>query len=135
MAMRSLDLEPTDRLSIEELQRQLDLSKLPRHVAIIMDGNGRWAAKRRLPRVAGHRAGADIVVMVHPDYQYSAVRVAGKGYIVATELLKAVSEKCGWNEPEEVARVIAFLASDDASFVTGTAIMVSGGWGMGCLED
>ncbi len=34
---------------------------LPRHVAIIMDGNGRWAAKRRLPRVAGHRAGRHAV--------------------------------------------------------------------------
>lgn len=33
----------------------------PRHVAIIMDGNGRWAAARRLPRVAGHRAGAQAV--------------------------------------------------------------------------
>ena len=35
--------------------------KAPRHVAIIMDGNGRWAAKRGLPRVAGHRAGAEAV--------------------------------------------------------------------------
>ncbi|GLR48595.1 polyprenyl diphosphate synthase [Sphingomonas astaxanthinifaciens] len=34
---------------------------IPRHVAIIMDGNGRWAAKRSLPRVAGHRAGAEAV--------------------------------------------------------------------------
>jgi undecaprenyl diphosphate synthase len=34
---------------------------MPRHVAIIMDGNGRWAAKRGLPRVAGHRAGAEAV--------------------------------------------------------------------------
>ena len=33
----------------------------PRHVAIIMDGNGRWAAARRLPRIAGHRAGAEAV--------------------------------------------------------------------------
>ena len=33
----------------------------PRHVAIIMDGNGRWAKARRLPRVAGHRAGVDAV--------------------------------------------------------------------------
>ncbi|MFW6042352.1 MAG: isoprenyl transferase [Chloroflexota bacterium] len=39
----------------------LDLSavRIPRHVAIIMDGNGRWARKRSLPRVAGHRAGAE----------------------------------------------------------------------------
>ncbi len=41
----------------EELLHQLDLGRLPSHIAIIMDGNGRWARKRRLPRVAGHRAG------------------------------------------------------------------------------
>ena len=37
----------------------LDLGRLPRHVAIIMDGNGRWAQRRHLPRVAGHRAGVN----------------------------------------------------------------------------
>ena len=36
-------------------------SEVPRHVAIIMDGNGRWATRRGLPRVAGHRAGAEAV--------------------------------------------------------------------------
>jgi undecaprenyl diphosphate synthase len=36
--------------------------RAPRHVAIIMDGNGRWAAKRGLPRVAGHRAGAEALI-------------------------------------------------------------------------
>lgn len=36
-------------------------SRVPRHVAIIMDGNGRWAEQRSLPRVAGHRAGAEAV--------------------------------------------------------------------------
>lgn len=41
----------------ESLVRQIDPARLPRHVAIIMDGNGRWAKQRRLPRVAGHRAG------------------------------------------------------------------------------
>ena len=46
-------------LSREEtiLLDKLDLKSLPRHVAVIMDGNGRWAQKRHLPRVAGHRAG------------------------------------------------------------------------------
>ena len=38
---------------------QADLSCLPRHIAIIMDGNGRWARKRGLPRTAGHKAGAE----------------------------------------------------------------------------
>ena len=41
----------------ERLLLLLDPAKLPRHVAVIMDGNGRWARKRRLPRIAGHRAG------------------------------------------------------------------------------
>jgi len=39
----------------------IDLDRLPSHVAIIMDGNGRWAQSRRLPRVAGHRAGIEAV--------------------------------------------------------------------------
>ncbi|HYL86340.1 MAG TPA: isoprenyl transferase [Candidatus Angelobacter sp.] len=39
------------------LLAKLDLSRLPRHVAVIMDGNGRWAQKRHLPRIAGHRSG------------------------------------------------------------------------------
>jgi undecaprenyl diphosphate synthase len=43
------------------LARQVDFGRLPAHVAIIMDGNGRWAAKRHLPRVEGHRAGIDAV--------------------------------------------------------------------------
>lgn len=38
---------------------QVDKSRLPRHVAIIMDGNGRWATGRGLPRTAGHKAGAE----------------------------------------------------------------------------
>jgi undecaprenyl diphosphate synthase len=41
----------------EGLLRQIDPNRLPRHVAIIMDGNGRWARDRLQPRVAGHRAG------------------------------------------------------------------------------
>ncbi len=40
---------------------QLDLSRIPSHIAIIMDGNGRWAKKRGLPRVAGHREGMKVV--------------------------------------------------------------------------
>ena len=40
-------------------QPQADLQHLPRHIAIIMDGNGRWAKKRGLPRTAGHAAGAE----------------------------------------------------------------------------
>jgi undecaprenyl diphosphate synthase len=44
-----------------EVYRHLDPARLPKHIAIIMDGNGRWAKRRHMPRVAGHRAGVAAV--------------------------------------------------------------------------
>ena len=64
---------------------------LPRHVAIIMDGNGRWAKKRFLPRVAGHRAGVEAVRAVS-----RAARAMG---IEALTLYAFSSEN--WRRPEE----------------------------------
>src|SRR6266567_707584 len=49
------------RKKTTELVDQIDRNALPAHIAIIMDGNGRWAHKRGLPRVAGHRAGINAV--------------------------------------------------------------------------
>ena len=43
------------------LAKAVDARRLPAHIAVIMDGNGRWAKKRNLPRVAGHRAGVEPV--------------------------------------------------------------------------
>ena len=40
-----------------DLLAKINLDRLPKHIAVIMDGNGRWAKRRRLPRIAGHRAG------------------------------------------------------------------------------
>ncbi len=45
----------------EALARQIEMDRRPRHVAIILDGTGRWAGQRHLPRVEGHRAGIDSV--------------------------------------------------------------------------
>ncbi len=45
----------------ETLARQVNFDRLPAHIAVIMDGNGRWAAQRHLPRVEGHRAGIESV--------------------------------------------------------------------------
>ncbi len=45
----------------QSLAREIQFDRLPVHVALIMDGNGRWAAQRHLPRVEGHRAGIDSV--------------------------------------------------------------------------
>lgn len=42
-------------------QNKLDQKRIPAHIAIIMDGNGRWAKKRGLPRVAGHKQGMETV--------------------------------------------------------------------------
>lgn len=55
-------MKPPDSLELcgrdeARLLAQLDPERFPRHIAIIMDGNGRWAQRRHLPRVAGHRAG------------------------------------------------------------------------------
>ena len=47
-----------------ELALSLDPARLPAHIAVIMDGNGRWARQRGLPRVAGHKAGIDPVRMI-----------------------------------------------------------------------
>ena len=55
--MKASDLlKPANREEADLLDR-LDLKQLPQHLAVIMDGNGRWAQRRHLPRIAGHRAG------------------------------------------------------------------------------
>jgi undecaprenyl diphosphate synthase len=55
-----LEIVPTDSEE-QALLRAIDFARLPRHVAVIMDGNGRWARQRHKPRVEGHRAGIDSV--------------------------------------------------------------------------
>ncbi|HRR25378.1 MAG TPA: polyprenyl diphosphate synthase [Acidobacteriota bacterium] len=57
------------RSAEEVLLLRLDPDRLPRHVAVIMDGNGRWACRRGLPRVEGHRAGIEAVRSI---FEYSA---------------------------------------------------------------
>ena len=66
-------------------------SDVPRHVAIIMDGNGRWAAKRGLPRAAGHRAGAEAV--------RKTLRAAAEAGVEVLTLYAFSSEN--WRRPEE----------------------------------
>ena len=73
----------------------------PQHVAIIMDGNGRWAKKRGLPRVVGHKAGGDNirpVVMIFVNYGVKYLTL----YMFSTE---------NWNRPRiEVAGLLSLLA-------------------------
>ncbi len=85
-------------MSVDSVDPQL-FSGTPRHVAIIMDGNGRWARQRHLPRVAGHRAGVDAVKTV--------VRACGEKNIQALTLFAFSSEN--WRRPREEVGVLMNL--------------------------
>ena len=89
-----------------------ETAALPRHVAIIMDGNGRWAKKRHLPRIAGHRKGVEAVRTVT-----RAARAMG---IEALTLYAFSSEN--WRRPEEeigdlMGLLRHFIKSDLAELV------------------
>lgn len=75
-------------------------SDIPRHVAVIMDGNGRWAALRGLPRIAGHRAGAEAVTRC-----VRAAQARGVDYLT----LYAFSSENWRRGPEEVADLTGLL--------------------------
>lgn len=84
----------------DELKIRIDLQRLPAHIAIIMDGNGRWASKRNLPRTAGHEAGVEAVRMV-----VRASAEMGIGYLT----LYTFSVE-NWSRPrEEVAALMRLL--------------------------
>jgi undecaprenyl diphosphate synthase len=95
-----------------------------RHVAIIMDGNGRWAKKRMLPRVAGHRAGVEAVRTI--------VRAAGDLGIEAMTLYAFSSEN--WKRPEEevsdlMGLMKRFILSDLEEFAANDVkLKVIGNW-------
>src|ERR1700761_7202028 len=77
------------------------LASVPQHVAIIMDGNGRWAKQRHLPRVEGHRIGAESVRAI--------IRAAGELGIKYLTLYAFSVEN--WNRPEdEVQTLMKYLA-------------------------
>lgn len=96
----------------------------PRHVAIIMDGNGRWAKKRFLPRIAGHKQGVEAVRRV--------ARAARKLGVEVLTLYAFSSEN--WRRPEEEVRDLMgllrhFLASELDELVSeGVKLRVIGGW-------
>ena len=80
----------------------LDPERLPRHVAIVMDGNGRWAKQRRKPRIYGHKVGADSVREI-----VEMSREIGIGHLT----LYAFSTE-NWNRPEqEVSGLMNILKS------------------------
>ena len=86
--------------SAEQLLERLRLHGVPAHVAVIMDGNGRWAARRRLPRPLGHQAGMKAVREVVEGCLASGVRVL---------TLFAFSQENWKRPPEEIDALMALL--------------------------
>ena len=82
------------------LDKQIDLTKLPKHIAIIMDGNGRWAKKRKLPRTIGHTNGVKTVKRI--------VELARKFNIQVLTLYAFSTEN--WQRPkDEVSAIMTLL--------------------------
>jgi undecaprenyl diphosphate synthase len=73
-----------------ELFAKLDPERLPKHIAVIMDGNGRWARRRHLPRVAGHKRGVDAVRDV--------IKLASRIHLQALTLFAFSAEN--WKRPK-----------------------------------
>lgn len=86
----------------QDLLGAIDLTALPAHVAVIMDGNGRWARRRGLPRVAGHRAGIQAVREVLEGAGELGIRVL---------TLYAFSQE-NWKRPETEVRTLMELLRD-----------------------
>ncbi|MSO19224.1 MAG: isoprenyl transferase [Acidobacteria bacterium] len=83
-----------------DLVAQMELSRLPRHIAVIMDGNGRWARRRRLPRIAGHRAGASAV--------HEIVETGSRLHLKALTLFAFSTEN--WKRPQtEISTLMSLL--------------------------
>ncbi len=85
-----------------EVYRHLDPARLPKHVAIIMDGNGRWAKRRHMPRVAGHRAGVTAV--------RSTVETAARIHIPALTLYAFSEENWKKRPKSEVGFLMGLLS-------------------------
>lgn len=79
----------------------IDLNNIPKHIAIIMDGNGRWAKERNLPRVAGHKAGVEAVREIVKECSTLKVKYLTL-YVFSTE---------NWKRPvDEVSALMSLLA-------------------------
>ena len=81
---------------------EIDMSRLPQHIGIIMDGNGRWAKKRGLPRSAGHSAGADSLKKIITEANNLGVKYITV-YAFSTE---------NWKRPKEEVDYLMSLLLD-----------------------
>ena len=105
-----------------KISKRLDLGRLPKHIAIIMDGNGRWATKRGLPRNMGHRAGCETLKKIVEHLYNLGIKYA-TFFTFSTE---------NWKRPQEeidgiMKLVKEYVDADTSDFVKKDArVIVSG---------
>ncbi len=108
--------------SLEMTVKRLPMERLPRHIAIIMDGNGRWAKAHGLPRSEGHKAGIDAVKRI--------VRFAPRVYTKILTLYTFSTEN--WRRPKTEVKILMKLLSEttmrelDELIENGVKLIVSG---------
>ena len=84
---------------METYKDKIDIKRLPEHIAIIMDGNGRWAKKRGLPRTMGHRAGVKTIKTIVKECDKLGVKYLTL-YAFSTE---------NWKRPEDEVNALMKL--------------------------
>lgn len=96
---RQKESKVQDGADLEKLMKKIDRNRMPRHIAIIMDGNGRWAKSRGLPRFFGHKAGVESlrdIVRACSEFNINVLTV----YAFSTE---------NWKRPQEEINVLMDL--------------------------
>ena len=113
-----MSAQPSAQAVPESPPAQGEGGALPRHIAVIMDGNGRWATARSLPRVAGHKAGVEAVRRL--------VRAAGHRGLSALTLFSFSTEN--WSRPaaevSELMRLLRFFIRSDLAELHGRNIRI-----------
>jgi len=85
--------------TVEAIDAVLDMERIPKHIGIIMDGNGRWAKKRNLPRTMGHKAGVETIRRILKECNRLGVRFLTL-YAFSTE---------NWKRPKEEVNALMSL--------------------------
>lgn len=97
-----LDVFKTNKRKKQKLEKSIDKDNIPKHIAIIMDGNGRWAKQRKLPRTMGHKAGVETIRRVIKESHVLGIKYLTL-YAFSTE---------NWKRPDDEVSALMKLLVD-----------------------
>lgn len=97
-----LDVFKTNKRKKQKLGKSIDKDNIPKHIAIIMDGNGRWAKQRKLPRTMGHKAGVETIRRVIKESHVLGIKYLTL-YAFSTE---------NWKRPDDEVSALMKLLVD-----------------------